>query len=57
MAFSFIARGEFLVGKGAWRSFVGEMRIKATGMMDADVTKRIAVRPMRSVPAELLKME
>jgi len=55
--FSFIARGEFLVGKGAWRSFVGEMRITATGKTDAEVTKRIAMRPMRSVPAELLKME
>ncbi|HET6442220.1 MAG TPA: hypothetical protein VFH53_07575 [Phycisphaerae bacterium] len=57
MAFGFAGRGEFLIGKGAWRRFVGHMWMKATGIMNSDTRQRFALEPMDEVPLTYLKME
>ncbi len=57
MSFSFIGKGEFLVRKGIWKSFVGRMEMKGTGMMTADVQQVFAMEPMKKIPKEYLKLK
>jgi hypothetical protein len=57
MAIGFAGRGEFLIGKGAWRRFVGHMWLKSTGMMSANTRQRFALEPTDDVPKAYLKLE
>jgi hypothetical protein len=57
MDYGFIGKAEFLVQKGTWKSFAGEMKCKSSGFMNSDVTQIFALQPMETVPKVLLDLQ
>lgn len=56
MVFSFVGKAEFSITKGGWRSLVGRLQTKATGVMKSDASQDLALEPLPAVPEELLKL-
>jgi hypothetical protein len=56
LSMSFFGKAEFSVTRGAWKSYVGKLRTKGTGMMTTDASQDLALERLPQVPEELLKL-
>ena len=53
MTCSYIGRGHFLIDEGRWQQLVGEFSIlSAGGLMNSNVTQRLALAPLDNLPDE-----